>query len=195
MDEQMQSLSDRMALLTVSIPKQVQWHAELMMAQAPSFIDEERDSTIAILEKETVAMLQPLMLYIEEMREEVTNDIAQERIAVMKGIASERIAVLEALVEERNVVLERIGEERNLTIEQIGALMLSTVEQMVDDTGNLSKKTADHIFFRTIQLLALPFLGLAVFCVILLLMIRNGINRYLKILAEAKGVDGSRTSV
>jgi len=191
MNEEMQMLSDRMAILTVTVPKQVQWHTELMLAQAPEFIAEQRDSTIAALQNESWEMLKPLMLYLEEVRKQVTADFTEERMAVLAGIASERIAVLEALGEERNVVLERIGAERNLTLEQLSALTLSSIEQMMQETGELSKETADHIFWRAFQLLALPFLALLVICIVVLLMIRDGINRYMRLMAAGKGRDHS----
>jgi len=189
MNEEMQVLSDRMAIFTVSVPKQVQWYSELMLAQAPELIVAQRDSAIAVLQSESWEMLKPMMLYLEEVRKQVTVDLKEERMAVLAGIASERIAVLEAFGEERNVVLERIGAERNLTLDQISALTLSSIEQMVEETGELSKETADHIFWRAFQLLAVPFLALLVVCIVVLLMIRDGINRYMRLIAAGKARD------
>jgi len=187
MSEEMRSLADRMTIFTVSVPKQVQWHAELMIAQAPELIAEQRDSAIAVVQKESWSMLEPLMEFMANERELIASDITRERAAVLEGIASERIAVLHALVDERNFVMEQITSERNLTMEQLNAITLASIELMIKESGEFSKEAIDHVFWRALQMLALPFLGLVVVCVIVLLMIRDGINRYLRLLAAEKG--------
>jgi hypothetical protein len=187
MAEEMQTLSDRMAILTASVPKQVQWHTELMMAQAPELIAEQRDSVIATVHKESWNMLVPLMEFVANERELIAADITRERAAVLEGIAAERIAVLEALVQERNFVLEVVANERNLTMEQLNAITLASIEQIIKQSGDFSKDAIDHVFWRTLQLLFLPFVGLFVFCIVVLLMIRRGIDRYLRIMAAEKG--------
>jgi hypothetical protein len=187
MSEEMRSLADRMSIFTVSVPKQVQWQTELMMAQAPAFIAEQRDSTIIALQNESWSMLKPLMAFLEEERKYIASDITRERSAVLEGIASERIAVLQALVEERNFAMEQITNERNATMEQLNALTLASIEHMIRESSEFSREAIDHVFWRALQMLALPFLALIVVCVMVLLMIRDGINRYLRLLAADKG--------
>lgn len=187
MSEEMRSLADRMSIFTVSVPKQVQWHAELMMAQAPELIAEQRDSAIAVVQKESWNTLEPFMEFMSKERELIAANITRERSAVLEGIAAERIAVLEALVQERNFLLEQVASERNMTMEQLNALTLASIEHMIKESGEFSRNAIDHVVWRLLQLLALPFAALVIFCVVVLLLIRNGVNRYLRLLAVEKG--------
>jgi hypothetical protein len=171
-----------MSIFTVSVPKQVQWHTELMMAQAPELVAEQRDSTVAALQRDYWDMLAPLMEYLSAEREQIAREIESERAAVLAGIAAERIVVLETLVEERNIVLKTIADERNLTLEQLNALTLESIEHMIGQSGEFSKQTIDHVFWRASQLLFLPFVVLMVMCVVVLVMIRNAIRRHLQAL-------------
>lgn len=186
MSEEIQSLSNRMSILTVSVPKQVQWHTELMLAQAPELVAEQRDSVMAIMQEESQNMLTPLMEFLSTERQQITADMERERSAVLSAIASERIAVLQTLVEERNIILKTIADERNLTLEQLNVLTLSSIEHMIGKTSDLSNQTVDHVFWRAIQLLFLPFVVLMVMCVIVLLMIRNAIRRHLDMLESER---------
>ena len=186
MSEEMRSLADRMSILTVSIPNQFQWQAELMMAEAPEFIAEQRDSTLVAVEREYWNMLRPLMEFMAKERDLVSDDVSRERAAVLKGIAEERIAVLEALAEERNFAMKQVAEERNATMEQLTTLTLQSIERLIEESSKSSQGAIDHVFWRAFQLLAIPVAGLIVFCIVVLLMIRNGLERYLKILAAEK---------
>ncbi|UCH82756.1 MAG: hypothetical protein JSW50_09765 [Candidatus Latescibacterota bacterium] len=180
----MQTINDRMAILSAYIPRHVQWQTELLMAQAPELIAGQSDSIMAVVESNVAGMLEPLLAFWIQEREIMTAYLSSERSAVLEGIAAERLAALRALADERNVILERITQERNLTIEQINALTLTAMENMLAESKELSTSTIDHVFWRTIQLMALPAVVLLVVCVAVLLWIRNSINRYLRLLEE-----------
>jgi hypothetical protein len=126
------------------------------------------------------------MVFLQQEREEIATDIGQERAAVLAGIAAERMAVLQALIEERSLVLEAIAQERNMTMEQMNAVTLEVIDHMLQKSEDLSTVAVDHVFRRAIQLLVLPFLVFLVVCGIALVMIRNWIRRYLRLLESGQ---------
>jgi hypothetical protein len=81
--------------------------------------------------------------------------------------------VLEAFAEERTAVLLAIASERNKTMEQLNAMTLASIESMLSESGKLTTTTIDHVFFRTIQLLSLIFVGILVLCAVIFVMIRK----------------------
>jgi hypothetical protein len=188
MHDQMRTINDRTALYTRLVPRQVQWHTELMLARAPEFVAEQHDSVVAELQRDSQLMLDPLLSFIEKERGILMKYISSERSAITTQLADERIAALQTLAEERIAVLEKISEERNNTFRDLNALTLASLERMFIESEELAASAVDRVFWRAVQMLALPFVLLIVVGAIALLMIRNWIQRYLRLLeASAQG--------
>ena len=92
---------------------------------------------------------------------------------------------VESLAEERTAVLEYLTSERSMMMEQINVMTLASIKQMLDESQELSEAAIDHLFWRVLQLLALPFIILLALSVVVLVMIRNGIRRYVDTIEAA----------
>jgi len=178
MSEEMKALSDRMNIFTVTIPRQVQWQNELIAVRLAALVDAKADSALALFTTESGTILDPLLMFMTRERDLMMAYLSDERSAVIEGIATERIAALESLAEERTAVLEHLTSERSMMMEQINVMTLASIKQMLDESQELSESAIDHLFWRVLQLLALPFIILLALSVVVLVMIRNGIRRY-----------------
>lgn len=182
MHDQLRTVNDRTTIFTGYLPKQIQWHSELMAAQFAEFVTGSGDSVIATMEGRTATLFEPFLAFAAKEREFLTDYISEERTAILQAIVDERMATFRELEEERSIILERIATERNLTLEQMNAMTLAFVEQMIEESKDISATSIDRVFWRALQLLALPFMALLVLCVVVLIMIRNAIRRYLRII-------------
>jgi len=169
MNEGMRQLSDRMGIFTVSVPKQVQWQTELIMARTPMIVAEQRDSLIAGFDEGSVSMAS----FIEKERAIMMAFISAERSAALIQLVETRSILLKTLADERTLVLQAITDERNETMEQLNVMTLGSIESMLSESGELTTSTIDHLFLRTTQLLSLIFVGILVLCAVIFVMIRK----------------------
>ena len=72
-----------------------------------------------------------------------------------------------------------IAAERNATMKEIDALTLSALEQVTRESQSVVLAGVDRVYTRTLQLLLIPFLALAVFLVVVMLWVRSAFNRML----------------
>ena len=178
MNAQMQELSNQLAIANTSIPKMAQWHAELVMEEAPEFIAREREAVMSDLRNETQVILQELMAFSDRQRVALTEDLRQERTATLNTAHADLLLLLSTAEKERIAVIEALGQERLDTLEQLNAITLAAVRAMITESESLTTAAIDRIFWRVIQLLAVPFLGLLAFISLLMWMLRNALNRH-----------------
>ena len=60
-----------------------------------------------------------------------------------------------------------------MTMEMINVLSLATIEAMLEATGKQATAAIDQIFWRTLQLLSVVFVGMFILCFLALFMIRK----------------------
>jgi hypothetical protein len=178
MNAQMQELSNQMAIANTSIPKMAQWHAELMMEEAPEFIAKEREAVMSDVRQETQLILQELMAFSDAQRVALTDDLREERTATLNTVHQDLLLLLTTAEKERIAVIEALGQERLDTLEQLNAITLAAIRAMITESESLTTAAIDRVFWRVIQLMALPTLGLILFIIILMWMLRNALNKH-----------------
>ena len=179
MNEQMVALTDRANIMMPYLQRQIYWQSALLMEDSKSLAADLTDSTMAAVSKEMFGHLDPLFEFADRQRALVTRDMARERAAVFSEIAAERKEILVFLAGERNEVIKAIAAERNATMKEIDALTLSVLEQVTRESQSVVLAGVDRVYTRTLQLLLIPFLALAVFLVVVMLWVRSAFNRML----------------
>jgi hypothetical protein len=179
MNEQMVALTDRANIMMPYLQRQIYWQSALLMEDSKSLAADLTDSTMAAVSKEMFGHLDPLFEFADRQRALVTRDMARERAAVFSEIAAERKEILVFLAGERNEVIKAIAAERNATMKEIDALTLSVLEQVTRESQSAVLAGVDRVYTRTLQLLLIPFLALAVFLVVVMLWVRSAFNRML----------------
>jgi hypothetical protein len=104
----------------------------------------------------------------------------------LEALASERTEVLTYLEKERQAAFAEISDERNAIVKEVDALTLAAINHILAESRatlefSISEFSThlDRYYWRTIQLLALPFLLLALFIVLVMIWVRNKVNRIL----------------
>jgi hypothetical protein len=179
MNEQMVALTDRANIMIPYLQRQIYWQSALLMEDSKALAADLTDSTMATVREEVFGDLDPVFEFADKERALVFRDMARERTAVLSSIAAERTEILRFFADERNEVIKAIAEERNATMRDIDALTLSVLERVTQESQSAVLAGVDHVYARTLQLLAIPFLVLMVFVVIVMLWVRNAFNRVL----------------
>jgi hypothetical protein len=180
MSEQMVALTDRANIMTAYLPRQVAW-------QTAAMVETSRE-LVAEMQEEAFGNIEPIFAFMDEQRAAFARDVGRERAAVIAALAEERTAVLSHLEAERGEVFTEIADERNavllelnrITLEAIDELMMETRVSM-DDGFLVLDQSFDRYFQRTVRLLAVPALLLVVFVVLVMIWVRNTVDRMLRI--------------
>jgi hypothetical protein len=187
LNSQLESINDRIATFTTSVPKQVQWQTELLMARTPDLIEAQRDSTLAAIRLEYIALLEPMLKFLQEERIAFTQDMEKERIAVLTTLQQERLEVLEVLTDQLIVALDRISEERIATLTALNETSSGTMAQMMVGSKEIAGAAIDRIFSKMVQIMILPSLVLLALVVIAMRILYNAHRRHLEVLAAIRG--------
>jgi hypothetical protein len=177
MNQQMVAMTDRANLLTAYMPRQLQWQTASVLAQSQEMIADVTDSTIARLNREAGATIGPLLAFLDEQRRLATADMASERAAVLSALVLERTAVLTHLEVQRSEVFKEISNERNELLKNMNEFSLAMLQQTVLESQEMAEASIDRVYWRTVNLMVLPFLALIVFLIIVMVWIRNTTNR------------------
>lgn len=178
MNAQMQELSNQLAMANTAIPKMAQWHAEMLMEEAPELIAREREAVMTDLQNETQVILQELMAFGDRQRVALIADLSEERTATLKTAHEDLLLLLSTAEKERIAVIEALGQERLNTLEQLNTITLAAVRAMITESESLTTAAIDRVFWRVIQVMALPFLGLILFISLLMWMLRNALTKH-----------------
>jgi hypothetical protein len=188
-NEQFLAMSDRTNQYAGYAPRQIEWQTEAMMAAGRGMISDISDSTAAMLRREASAELGSFYRFMAEQRALISVYLANEREAVLNAIAGERNEVLTYLVNERIAVFQALAEERTIVMEEINALSLSAMDKAVAQSRMTVESGIDRVFDSTIQILLIPMVLILVFAVIIMIWIRNTVERILK-MHESRGDSG-----
>jgi len=187
------SLDDVMARLDLYseyIPKQASWHAQavaydwlgpndteglfadmsktasafdriaLSLEGYPGVLADERRIVLETVREERAIILNHLLNKFAEIQmflkgeriDLVENQLRLEREAIFEGIAQERAIIIDAAIKERADTMDEL-------------------ENMVDELVEKSAiKIVDHFFVRTLQLVAMLLVGLALIAVVVVLL-------------------------
>ena len=172
-NEQMVALSDRLHLMMPYFQRQIQWQSALFMEDSKILLSDLTDSTLVAVREEVFGHLDPIFEFVDGQRAIASNDIARERSLIVHAVA-------EMLASERSEVLAVISAERKATMRDLDALTLAIHERAVQESQSIVTSSADYVFMRTLQLLAIPFLLVVVFVVAVMLWVRSTVNRLLE---------------
>ena len=180
MSEQMVALTDRANIMTAYLPRQIAW-------QTAAVTEESRKLAVEVQEQ-AIGGLDPVLAFMDEQRAALAQDIGRERAAVIGALAEERIAVLAALETERSEVFREIAEERHAVLRELNDITLAVIERFMAESrvamGEVvvsMDRSVDAIIRRTVGLLALPAAVLLVLVVLVMIWVRNTVNRMLAI--------------
>jgi len=165
-----ESVSDVRVRLTTyahSLPKQVQWQAELMILENL----ERKEFNRALKDIDTIAVsLHEINQFIQELDDllgNIANDsfseVNRQRLATLDELKSERELLVNILQSERQIILDALILERKKTIDDAEKI----TKGLMTDSGVLMYDLIDHIFYRIIQLCAI--LVVLVFITILIM--------------------------
>ncbi len=177
MNEQMLAMTHRTNLITASLPRQINWQTAMIMEQTQAMIADITDSTLAAAN----SSMGPLLEFFAEQRELASRDLALEREAILEALAGERNAVVLSLSKERGEVLTAIAAERNLTMQEINTLTMAVLERVTLESRESVASSIDQVYSRTMRMMAIPFVLMVVFIALVMLWVRNTVNRILEI--------------
>lgn len=180
MNEQMVALIDRANIMMPYLQRQIYWQSAMIMEDSKKLVADLTDSTLVAVREEAFGHLDPIFEFADEQRALMVRDVARERSAILLAIANERNEVLKSLAAERGELIKAIANERNATMRDIDALTLTVLERVTQESQSAVTTSIDRIYMHTLQLLAVPFLLVAVFVVVVMLWVRNIINRVLE---------------
>jgi len=186
MNEQLVALTDRANILTAHLPRQVFWQTASVLWQSEQMIAQMRDSTLAAIRQEAAGSLDPVFTFLDQQRQYTTEDIAQERAAILEALADERTAVLSYLSQERLEVIQAIMDARGATMSEMDAMTLEALQQFMIETRGAVEASIDQIYLRTVQMLVLPMVFLVIFVIAVMIWTRNTVNRLLESRDERK---------
>lgn len=180
MSEQMVALTDRANIMTAYLPRQVAWQTAAVM--------EESREMVADMQEEAIGDLDPVFEFMDEQREAFAEDVGQERAAVIRALAEERIAILASLEAERSAVFKEIAAERNAVLLELNSMTMESIERFMEESRLAMDESfvtvdgsIDRIAGRTVLVLALPVAALFVLLIVVMMWIRNTVNRMLTI--------------
>ena len=180
MSEQMVALTDRANILTAYLPRQIAWQT--------AAVTEESRELVADMQEEAIGGLDPILVFMDEQRAAFAQDVGRERAAVIQALAEERIAVLANLETERAEVFREIADERNAVLLELNNITLAAIERVMTESRLTMGEafvamdgSVDGIVRRMVQLLALPAAVLVVFLIVVMIWVRNTVNRMLTI--------------
>ena len=176
MNEQMLAMTHRTNLMTASLPRQINWQTAMIMEQTQAMIADITDSTLAAAN----STLGPLLEFFAEQRELTARDLANERAAILEALAGERNSVVLSLARERGEVLSAIAAERNLTMQEINALTMAVLERVTIESRESVASSIDHVYSRTMKMMAIPFVLMVIFVALVMIWVRNTVNRVLE---------------
>lgn len=167
------------------LPKQVRWQGELLaddlgrdpglgtaasnfatlskaMEQSASTLDripqmagKARQLAVADVDQQRLAA----QSFLVGEREQIADEITRQRLGAVDDLRGERLAATADLRAERQIVLDRIHAE------EVGAMrdLQTFSQQTLNDLDRRSRRLADHIFWRAVELvlvtLSLSFVG------------------------------------
>lgn len=173
LSEGISDISERMVIHAETLPHQIRWQAELILAEmdAPSRLDAIMKNTDAIahsLDRATVVVEQipdlveseaeNILTALRSEIEGIDEMVDTQRAAAFDDITAERIAVLEAVERERAIVIDEIRKERVAIVEDAERI----VNDVVDRSFDRVEAMVDGILWRVTILLAVGFVGLFV---------------------------------
>jgi hypothetical protein len=120
------------------------------------------------------------LTFLDEQRAYASEDLALERTAVLEALAAERTAVLSYLSQERLEIIQAIMDARGVTMQEMDAMTLEILQQFLTETRGAVDASIDQVYWRTVQMLALPFLFLVIFVIVVMFWVRSTVNRLIE---------------
>lgn len=180
MSEQMVALTDRANLMIPALQRRLYWNGALMKENAEEFLTAWGYTMIDTLIDELFGGLDPMYAFMDAQRKLVAGDVARERAAVFEGIARERSEVVNAMAAEREQIFAAIDRERALTMQDMDALVLAVLQRVRPESERAVTFSVDHVLKRVLQIMAIPFILAAVFTIVVIIWIRNTVDRVLR---------------
>jgi hypothetical protein len=161
MEETFRDLNDRLSILTLELPIEARWQAELLtQALFEERIQEPADAMVAT------------MANVNDFLDEFETTLAGQVSILLDAVKQERLALMDAVAEERILVLEAITAERM-------SVMTKLDEQLVTATTELDgvgRGLIDHFFLRLAEVLVV--VGIVSFLIVaLVLLVLRGRGR------------------
>jgi hypothetical protein len=125
-------------------------------------------NTIAQSTNRITDVVEETPLLVEELQQSTLNNINNQRIATLQAVSQERIAILEAITAERIAILEDINKKRDKTLE----ILVEMTNDVMSKSSFFATDIIDTIFWRTLILMAIIFVGL-----VLLIRIKKQIEK------------------
>ena len=133
-DQGIRNVSDRIAFLADSLPREIRWQAELLMENTVSGEKlEETLNNVNTLVKSVDRMARVVEQspeLIERERTAVFAEIREERKEVLKSIDKQRIETLQELDKDILQAIKAIHEERIATVEDVSKRLEEKVESL-----------------------------------------------------------------
>jgi tetrahydromethanopterin S-methyltransferase subunit F len=172
-NESVTILSNRLSLYAASLPKQARWQAQLLVwevlddPQARLFL-----GNIDSIQRD-VERIEDQFADIRDVLVDVDDILAGQRLAAFQQMNDEILALADALARQREAIMALVDSGRVAVFEDVSAQRVaamteldSIVQHAVDQALRGSDRVIDHLFIRTIQLMAglivLGIIGLAI---------------------------------
>ena len=155
-------LKNQVTLYTNYLPKQIKWLAqyELYNFLGDSLIEKSISNIDrVILSTEKISkVIEESPELVREIHLATLVGMDKQRRETLQLISQERIAILEAVTMERIAIMNEINRERSETLDRLEKIS----HMAVNETTMFAADLIDKIFWKTLILLALIFIGLLV---------------------------------
>ena len=155
-------LKNQITLYSDYLPKQIKWQAqyELINFLGDSLIEKSVNNIDrVILSTERISkMIEESPELVREIHLATLVEMDKQRLETLGMISQERIAILEAVTMERIAIMNEINRERSETLDRLEKISYMAVKE----TTVFAADIIDKIFWKTLILLALIFIGLLV---------------------------------
>jgi len=152
----------QITLYTDLLPKQIKWQAqyELYNFLGDSLIEKSISNIDrVILSTEKISkVIEESPELVREIHLATLVEMDKQRRETLQLISQERIAILEAVTMERIAIMNEINRERSETLDRLEKIS----HMAVNETTMFAADLIDKIFWKTLILLALIFIGLLV---------------------------------
>jgi len=169
MGARVHDISLLMTVMTSELPRMIRWQTELLIGdelasldasvermahvaeQMPAIVERERQELTEVIREERVAILAS----VDQQRIATIDALRDERVAMTDFLRAERVAILEGVNQQRLETIVALGEQRVLLVDDFGDERRETIEEITEalvQTPDVVRQIVDHFFIRVVQI-------------------------------------------
>jgi hypothetical protein len=159
----MKNISNRIDIMNSQLPKQAMWRASILMEYKLESLGV--DAMLAKLEQ-GLTLAESLPELVDEQRTVIMQEVDRQRAATIASLDDALDSTIGAIDREREETFSdleaimtdtfnRIEQERNSTVEDVSVLLAA----MVKDAEINAETVVDYIFWRSLLLVGVGFVG------------------------------------